>query len=123
MSRWEQSLSRALLSPDEKKAYFFKFNVDGLLRGDYAARMQGYSVGIQNGFMCPNDVRELEDLDLIPDELGGNKFMVNGNMVDLKNVGAAYQPNIPTEQTSETTEETQPSKEEETTNTKRRRKN
>ena len=122
MSRWEQSLSRALLSPDEKKAYFFKFNVDGLLRGDYAARMQGYSVGIQNGFMCPNDVRELEDLDLIPDELGGNKFMVNGNMVDLKNVGAAYQPNTPTTQPSETTEETQPSEKEETTNTKRRRK-
>ena len=48
------------------------------------------SVGIQNGFMCPNDVRELEDLDLIPEELGGNKYMVNGNMVDLKNVGAAY---------------------------------
>ena len=121
--RWEQSLSRALLSEDEKKSYFFKFNVDGLLRGSYHERMQGYSIGIQNGFMCPNDVRELENLDMIPDEMGGNKFMVNGNMVDLKNVGAAYQPNIPTEQTSETTEETQPSKEEETTNTKRRRKN
>lgn len=88
--RWEQSLSRALLLPDEKPSYFFKFNVDGLLRGDYQSRMQGYSVGIQNGFMCPNDVRELENLDLIPEELGGNKYMVNGNMVDLANVGAAY---------------------------------
>ena len=55
--------------------------------------MQGYSIGIQNGFMCPNDVRELENLDLIQDELGGNKYMVNGNMVDLKNVGAAYTGN------------------------------
>ena len=88
--RWEQSLSRALLSETEKKSYFFKFNLEGLLRGDYQSRMQGYSIGIQNGFMCPNDVRELENLDLIPDELGGNKYMVNGNMVDLKNVGAAY---------------------------------
>ena len=90
MVRWEQSLSKALLSEEEKVSYFFKFNVDGLLRGSYHERMQGYSVGIQNGFMCPNDVRELEDLDLIPEELGGNKYMVNGNMVDLKNVGAAY---------------------------------
>lgn len=90
MVRWEQSLFRALLSKEEKASYFFKFNVDGLLRGSYHERMQGYSVGIQNGFMCPNDVRELEDLDLIPEELGGNKYMVNGNMVDLKNVGAAY---------------------------------
>lgn len=88
--RWEQSLSRALLSGDEKKEYFFKFNLEGLLRGDYQSRMQGYSIGIQNGFMCPNDVRELENLDLIPEEMGGNKYMVNGNMVDLRNVGAAY---------------------------------
>ena len=91
--RWEQSLSRALLSETEKKSYFFKFNLEGLLRGDYQSRMQGYSIGIQNGFMCPNDVRELENLDLIPDELGGNKYMVNGNMVDLANVGAAYTGN------------------------------
>ena len=91
--RWEQSLSRALLSETEKKSYFFKFNLEGLLRGDYQSRMQGYSIGIQNGFMCPTDVRELENLDLIPDELGGNKYMVNGNMVDLKNVGAAYTGN------------------------------
>ena len=116
--RWEQSLSRALLSPDEKKSYFFKFNVDGLLRGSYHERMQGYSIGIQNGFMCPNDVRELENLDMISQEDGGFKFMVNGNMVDLKNVGAAYQPNTPATQI----EETQPSEQEETTNTKRRRK-
>ena len=88
--RWEQSLSRSLLSEDEKETYFFKFNLEGLLRGDYQSRMQGYSIGIQNGFMCPNDVRELENLDLIPEELGGNKYMVNGNMVDLSNVGAAY---------------------------------
>ena len=81
--RWEQSLSRALFNADEKKEYFFKFNVDGLLRGSYHERMQGYSVGIQNGFMSPNDVRELENLDLIPDELGGNSYMVNGNMIKL----------------------------------------
>ena len=110
MVRWEQSLFRTLLSDDEKKGFFFRFNADGLLRGDYASRMQGYSVGIQNGFMSPNDVRQLEDLDLIPDELGGNKYMVNGNMVDLKNVGAAY---------SATGKDT-PEKEETNSNTRRK---
>ena len=55
--------------------------------------MNGYAVGIQNGFMSPSDGRELEDLDIIPEELGGNKYMVNGNMVDLRNVGAAYAGN------------------------------
>ena len=85
--RWEQAISRSLLRTDEKKLLFAKFNVDGLLRGDYASRMNGYAIGIQNGFMCPNDARALEDMDLIPDELGGNKFLCNGSMVDLARAG------------------------------------
>ena len=47
MVRWEQALQKALLLPSEKRAYFVKFNVDGLLRGDYASRMNGYAVGIK----------------------------------------------------------------------------
>jgi HK97 family phage portal protein len=85
--RWEQAISRSLLRTDEKKLLFAKFNVDGLLRGDYTSRMNGYAIGIQNGFMCPNDARALEDMDLIPDELGGNRFLCNGNMVDLARAG------------------------------------
>ena len=91
--RWEQSLNRALLTEKEKPDYFVKFNVDGLLRGDYQSRMNGYAIGIQNGFMCPNDIRALECLDLIPDEQGGNKYMCNGNMIDLASVGKQYQNN------------------------------
>lgn len=78
---------RSLLAAEEKKEYFIKFNVDGLLRGDYQSRMNGYAVGIQNGFMSPNDVRTLENMDLIPDELGGNRYMCNGNMVDIGSAG------------------------------------
>ena len=88
--RWEQSMVRSLLSPKEKQTYFIKFNVDGLLRGDYQSRMNGYAVGIQNGFMSPNDVRGLENMDLIPEELGGNRYLCNGNMVDIGNAGKCY---------------------------------
>ncbi len=88
--RWEQSLQKALLSDSEKGKYFIKFNVDGLLRGDYSSRMQGYSIGIQNGFLCPNDVRELEDMNLIPEEKGGFTYMVNGSMSRLCDAGIAY---------------------------------
>ena len=91
--RWEQALQQALILPSEKSNMFIKFNVDGLLRGAYRERMDGYSTGIQNGFMSPNDVRTLEDMNLIPDEEGGNLYFVNGNMVKLKNVGAAYTSN------------------------------
>ena len=49
--RWEQAMVRALLTPEEKKKYFFKFNVDGLLRGDYQSRMSGYATARQNDWM------------------------------------------------------------------------
>ncbi len=86
--RWEQALSRALLSSDEKKKYFFKFNVDGLLRGDYQSRMNGYAIARQNGWMSANDIRELENLDKIPVEEGGDLYLVNGNMLPLNMAGA-----------------------------------
>lgn len=85
--RWEQSMERSLLTREEKKIYFFKFNVDGLLRGDYQSRMQGYAVGRQNGWMSANDIRSLENMDLIPDEEGGNLYLINGNMTKLKDAG------------------------------------
>jgi len=92
--RWEQAMKRALLTREEKKNYFFMLNVDGLMRGDYRSRMEGYAVGINNGFMSPNDVRSLENMDRIPEELGGDLYMVNGNMVPLKDAGAAYADKI-----------------------------
>ena len=48
--RWEQSIQRSLFNEDEKKTYFVKFNVEGLLRGDYQSRMQGYATARQNGW-------------------------------------------------------------------------
>lgn len=86
--RWEQSIQRSLLSADEKPLFFVKFNVDGLLRGDYASRMQGYATARQNGWMSANDIRELENLDRIPEEDGGDLYLINGNMLPLSSAGA-----------------------------------
>lgn len=86
--RWEQSIQRSLLSKDEKSVYFVKFNLEGLLRGDYQSRMNGYAIGRQNGWMSANDIRELENLDRIPAEDGGDLYLINGNMLPLKNAGA-----------------------------------
>ena len=86
--RWEQSLSRALFTPEEKSQYFFKFNVEGLLRGDYQSRMNGYATARQNGWMSANDIRELENLDRIPAEEGGDLYLINGNMLPLVHAGA-----------------------------------
>lgn len=92
--RWEQSIMRTLLSPDEKKQYFVKFNLEGLLRGDYQSRMNGYAVARQNGWMSANDIRELENLDRIPAEDGGDLYLINGNMLPMAQAGAfANTPN------------------------------
>jgi len=85
--RWEQAMQRSLLLPKEKQEFFIRLNVDGLLRGDYQSRMNGYSVARQNGWLSANDIREMEDMNPIPDEEGGNLYLINGNMTKLKDAG------------------------------------
>jgi len=84
--RWEQAMCKSLILPSEQNTHYIKFNIDGLMRGDYETRMKGYAIGIQNGFLCPNDVRRLENMNLIESE-SGDKFMVNGNMKSIEEVG------------------------------------
>ncbi len=86
--RWEQTMCRSLLMESEKPEVFIKFNVDGLLRGDYASRMSGYATARQNGWMSTNDIRELENLDRISAELGGDLYLINGAMTKLQDAGA-----------------------------------
>ena len=86
--RWEQSIQRVLLTPEEKEQYYVKFNLEGLLRGDYQSRMNGYAIARQNGWMSANDIRELENQDRIPTEQGGDLYLINGNMLPMGNAGA-----------------------------------
>ena len=85
--RWEQALQKALLSNRERKDCFIRFNVDGLLRGDYKSRMEGYAVGRQNGWLSANDIRSLEDLNPINADEGGDLYLINGNMTKLEDAG------------------------------------
>ena len=103
--RWEQSLQRSLLLPGEKGKYFIKLNVDGLLRGDYQSRMNGYAVGRQNGWFSANDIREMENMNPIPEEEGGNLYLINGAMTKLADAGAfakmdTEQQNTPAQENS-----------------------
>ena len=102
--RLEQAFKRSLFLPEEKKTYFVKFNVDGLLRGDYQSRMNGYAIGRQNGWLSTNDIRELEDLNLLSDEEGGNLYLINGNMTKLKDAGG-FMKQAPLEKETQSEEE------------------
>lgn len=93
LSRFEQAITKDLLLPSEQDTFFPRFNVDGLLRGDYASRSSGYASGISNGYLSPNDVRRLENMDLIPPEKGGDDYYLNGGYVKLENVPTAESRN------------------------------
>ena len=90
LTRIEQAIIKDLLLEEEQAQYFPKFNVDGLLRGDYKSRMEGYAIGFANGFLSPNDIRRLENMDPIPEDEGGNVYVANGSYVKLKDIGATY---------------------------------
>lgn len=85
--RIEQAINRALIPEKEKGRFYVQFNLDGLMRGDYKSRMEGYAIARQNGWMSANDIRELENLNPITDEEGGNAYLVNGNMIPISLAG------------------------------------
>ena len=95
LTRFEQAMEQRLLLPSERTSVFIRHNVEGLLRGDYKTRMEGYAIGIQNGIMSVNDVRSLENMDPLSDEEGGNIHVLNGNVIKLSQAGAAYYHNLP----------------------------
>lgn len=119
LRRIEKAIVKDVLLGEEQEELFPQFNVDGLLRGDYKSRMEGYSIGRTNGWMSANDIRRLENLDLIPAEEGGDEYVVNGSCVKLKDVGAAYlkntAANVPESTPTETEEESEEEEIEETT--------
>ena len=81
--RIEQSMNRALFSEQEKARFYVQFNMDGLMRGDYKSRMEGYAIARQNGWMSANDIRALENQNPIPADQGGDTYLVNGNMIPI----------------------------------------
>ena len=70
---------------------------NGLMRGDYKSRMEGYAIARQNGWMSANDIRALENLNPISEEEGGNAYLVNGNMIPITTAMKAQTPAEPTQ--------------------------
>ena len=59
------------------------------MRGDYKSRMEGYAIARQNGWLSANDIRDLENLNPISDEEGGNAYLINGNMIPISLAGSS----------------------------------
>lgn len=77
------TIYKDLLSRLEQKKHFAKFNVNKLLKGDTKARTEYYNTMRQNGVFSANQILDLEDMNQIPEEEGGDIRLVNGNMIPL----------------------------------------
>lgn len=80
MVRWEQALARDLLLDDERAEYFFEFMPDALLKGDIKSRYDAYAVGLMNGWLSDNDIRDRENLNRID---AGDQYFRPMNLVPL----------------------------------------
>ncbi len=83
LKQWEEELNLKLFPNTNSR--FAEFNLDGLLRGDFKTRMEGYSKGVQNGLITPNEARAKENR--VPMD-GGDKLFIQQNMSDMKNLNA-----------------------------------
>lgn len=75
----EQEFAIKLLTETEKQSgkLFFRFNLDGLLRGDTKSRADYYTKLFSVGALSPNDIRTLENLNR---REGGDTYFVPLNM-------------------------------------------
>ena len=103
--RIEQAINKTLIPENEKGRYYVQFNIDGLMRGDYKSRMEGYAIARQNGWMSANDIRALENLNPISEEEGGNAYLVNGNMIPISLAGLGVLLGLATQSEAEPAEE------------------
>jgi len=90
--RWEQVLTKRLLTPRERQQLYIKFNVMGLLRGDMKSRHEAYAIGRNWGWLSADDVRELEDDNPLPDGQGQIYYMPL-NMVPADQAASGFSQN------------------------------
>lgn len=84
----ERVCNAKLFLPGQEDRYV-KFNVDGLLRGDFASRTAGYQSLINAGVMTRNEARSFEDMNPIE---GLDKPLVPLNMALVETDGTATVP-------------------------------
>ncbi len=80
VKNWEPELRRKLLPVDIQKDHFYRFNLDGRMRGDLLSRYRAYAIARQWGWKNADDIRELENENPLPDGQG-ELYLTPLNMV------------------------------------------
>lgn len=93
VKQYESEFNRKLLTPNQRaRGYYFKFNVNGLMRGDTAARTQFYQMMIRNGIATPNELRKLEDMPVAKDK-NADKLWFSKDLALLEDADKINDPN------------------------------
>jgi HK97 family phage portal protein len=79
--------ARKLLKPADRTKYFYRYNVEGLLRADSASRAMLYSILLQNGVFNRNEVRALENRNQVADP-AMDQYTVQSNMAMIDQLAA-----------------------------------
>lgn len=90
--QWEQEIKKKLFVDDP--VHFAEFLIEGLLRGKLSERYTAYAIARQWGWFSADDVREIENMNPLPDK-GGEMYLVPMNMIDAKNAGKMPEENKP----------------------------
>jgi HK97 family phage portal protein len=91
--RIEARMAVSLLQPRDRASLYVEHNMDGLLRGDYAARMRGYQVAVLSGWMTRNQVRELENMNPGPADL--DVYLAPMNMTSSTRIDPNQEDQVP----------------------------
>lgn len=84
--QWEQEwTNKLILEKNVRGGRYLRFNMDALLRGDYASRMSGHSKAVMYGIKTPDEVRALEEMNPLPNGLGMHPLMTK-NLASLEAV-------------------------------------
>lgn len=94
LTEYEQEMTyKLLLTGEIDRGFYCRFNVDSIVRSDIKTRYEAYRIGVQGGFLTPNEVRNHEDM---PAAEGGDVLLINGSMVPITMAGQAYKPDTRT---------------------------
>lgn len=102
--RIEQEFDRKTFRRQEEGRFYYKFNMNALMRGDSVARANYYQIMQKNANLSSNEVRELEDMN--PYEGGDRYYVQANNMVPVDKIDEfiAGKSNTTTTNTQENTD-------------------
>ena len=88
LKQYEEELTYKLLTRGEvDNGYYFKFNVDAILRADFKTKVETLSKATNSFLMTPNEARQKLDLEKVD---GGDRLLGNGASIPVQFTGSQY---------------------------------